>query len=75
MNTVELQSLLDKLALSCWIITLYFRVCKVSLHNLSMAQGLLFATSGGLIVNKIISTNINITNEESKNKIKDIENY
>ena len=40
-----------------------------------MAQGLLFATSGGLIVNKIISTNINITNEESKNKIKDIENY
>lgn len=43
-------------------------------NNLSMAQGVLFAISGGLIVNQTISPTINITNEEIKNKIKDIEN-
>lgn len=43
-------------------------------NNLSMAQEVLFAISGGLIVNQTFSPTINITNEEIKNKIKDIEN-
>ena len=41
--------------------------------NLSMAQEVLCAISGGLIVNQTFSPTINITNEEIKNKIKDIE--
>uniref|UniRef100_UPI0025EFA575 hypothetical protein n=1 Tax=uncultured Veillonella sp. TaxID=159268 RepID=UPI0025EFA575 len=43
-------------------------------NNLSIGQGVFFAISGGLIVNQTISPTINITNEEIKNKIKDIEN-
>ena len=43
-------------------------------NYLSIGQGVLFAISGGLIVNQTISPTINITNEEIKNKIKDIEN-
>ena len=62
LNTVELQSLLAKLALSCWKITLYLRVCMSSPHNLSMAQRVLFAIPDGLIVNQTISPTINITN-------------
>lgn len=44
-------------------------------NNLSMAQEVLFAISGGLIVNQTFSPTINITNEEIKNKIKDIEKW
>ena len=44
-------------------------------NNLSMAQEVLFAISGGLIVNQTFSPAINITNEEIKNKIKDIEKW
>ena len=44
-------------------------------NNLSMAQEVLFAISGGLIVNQTFSPTINITNEGIKNKIKDIEKW
>ena len=50
------------------------RVCKASPYNLNMEQGLLFAIPSSLMVNQTISPTINITNEEIKNKIKDIEN-
>lgn len=43
-------------------------------NNLSIGQGVFFAISSGLIVNQTSSPIINITNEEIKNKIKDIEN-
>lgn len=43
-------------------------------NNLSMAQEVLFAISGGLIVNQTFSPTINITNEKLKIKSKILKN-